>query len=131
MTVHPEERRIAGLLRELVVQSGVALETLEKSLGWKPGRLLDLIEGRLRLSIEDILEVLPLLSTTPTDFFAWLYGFDSRNPLDGASRETAAETSGNGVPGQQTMDRRFEQSLRVVRDALARRRTWKEERSRT
>jgi hypothetical protein len=131
MTVHPEERRIAGLLRELVVQSGVALETLEKSLGWKPGRLLDLIEGRLRLSIEDILEVLPLLSTTPTDFFAWLYGFDSRNPLDGASRETAAETSGNGVPGQQTMDRRFEQSLRVVRDALTRRRTWKEERSRT
>jgi hypothetical protein len=131
MTVHPEERRIAGLLRELVVQSGVALETLEKSLGWKPGRLLDLIEGRLRLSIEDILEVLPLLSTTPTDFFAWLYGFDSRNPLDGASRDTAAETSGNGVPGQQTMDRRFEQSLRVVRDALTRRRTWKEERSRT
>jgi hypothetical protein len=131
MTVHPEERRIAGLLRELVVQSGVALETLEKSLGWKPGRLLDLIEGRLRLSIEDILEVLPLLSTTPTDFFAWLYGFDSRNPLDGAGRETAAEMSGNGVPGQQTMDRRFEQSLRVVRDALARRRTWKEERSRT
>src|SRR5437868_1425419 len=59
MTVHPEERRIAGLLRELVVQSGVALETLEKSLGWKPGRLLDLIEGRLRLSIEDILEVQP------------------------------------------------------------------------
>jgi len=118
-------------LRELVVQSGVALETLEKSLGWKPGRLLDLIEGRLRLSIEDILEVLPLLSTTPTDFFAWLYGFDARNPLDGASAEAAAGVSGNGVPGQQTMDRRFEQSLRVVRDALARRRAWKEERSRT
>ncbi len=131
MTVHPEERRIAGLLRELVVQSGVALETLEKSLGWKPGRLLDLIEGRLRLSIEDILEVLPLLSTTPTDFFAWLYGFDSRSPLDGQGRETTAETSGNGVPGQQTMDRRFDQSLRVVRDALTRRRAWKEERSRT
>jgi len=131
MTVHPEERRIAGLLRELVVQSGVALETLEKGLGWKPGRLLDLIEGRLRLSIEDILEVLPLLSTTPTDFFAWLYGFDARNPLDGASGEAAAGVSGNGVPGQQTMDRRFEQSLRVVRDALARRRAWKEERSRT
>jgi hypothetical protein len=131
MTVHPEERRIAGLLRELVVQSGVALETLEKSLGWKPGRLLDLIEGRLRLSIEDILEVLPLLSTTPTDFFAWLYGFDARSPLDGQGRETAAEASGNGVPGQQTMDRRFDQSLRVVRDALTRRRAWKEERSRS
>jgi hypothetical protein len=29
------------------------------------------------------------------------------------------------------MDRRFDQSLRVVRDALTRRRAWKEERSRS
>ena len=39
MTMHPEERRIAGLLRELIVQSGAPLESLEKRLGWEPGRL--------------------------------------------------------------------------------------------
>lgn len=131
MAPHPEERRIAGLLRELIVQSGAPLETLEKRLGWEPGRLPDLLEGRLRLSFEDVLEILPLMSTTPTDFFAWLYGFDTKDSMAGVSREATAETSPGGFPAPPAMDRRFEQSLKVVRSALARRRVWKEERSRT
>ena len=124
MAVHPEERRIAGLLRELIVQSGMPLESLEKRLDWEPGRLPALLEGRLRLSFEDVLEVLPVLGTTPTDFFAWLYGFD---PREAAGEEDAPIVAG-GLPSHRAMERRFEQSLRVVRSAIARRRAWKDER---
>lgn len=123
MAIHPEERRIAGLLRELIVQSGASLDRVEQLLGWAPGRLLDLLEGRLRLSFEDVLEILPLLNTTPTDFFAWLYGFDPKDPAALAASAAAA------TPAQRMMDRRFETSLRVVRDAVARRAAWKRERS--
>ena len=123
MAIHPEERRIAGLLRELIVQSGASLDRVEQLLGWAPGRLLDLLDGRLRLSFEDVLEILPLLNTTPTDFFAWLYGFDPKDP-GMAAGSTAAASS----PAQRMMDRRFETSLRVVRDAVSRRAAWKRER---
>jgi hypothetical protein len=37
MSTHPEERRIAGLLRELIVQSGKALDGVEQHLGWASG----------------------------------------------------------------------------------------------
>ena len=125
MVVHPEERRIAGLLRELVVQSGMPLESLENRLDWESGRLPALLEGHLRLSFEDVLAVLPVLGTTPTDFFAWLYGFDPRDPGTGGE---ALASSGNPT-SQRGIDRRFEQSLRVVKNAIARRRLWKEERT--
>lgn len=124
MPVHPEERRIAGLLRELIVQSGIPLEYLEKRLDWQPGRLPSLLEGHLRLSFEDVLEVLPVLGTTPTDFFAWLYGFDPRDSV--AERDSQA-LSVSSPSAQGSLDRRFDQSLRVVRDAITRRRVWKDE----
>jgi hypothetical protein len=127
MPVHPEERRIAGLLRELIVQSGVTLEYLEKRLGWQPGRLPSLLDGQLRLSFEDVLEVLPVLGTTPTDFFAWLYGFDPRDAI-GATERDMTLLPGN-ASAQSTLDRHFDQSLRVVKDAITRRRLWKDERS--
>ncbi|HEX3557376.1 MAG TPA: hypothetical protein VIA62_29465 [Thermoanaerobaculia bacterium] len=131
MAAHPEERRIAGLLRELIVQSGIPLESVEKHLGWEPGRLRDLLDGRLRLSFEDVLEVLPLLSTTPPDFFAWLYGFEPGASVP-ANGGTAHKPGPGAVAlGQRALDRRFDQSLRVVKNAIARRRLWKEERSRT
>jgi hypothetical protein len=131
MSTHPEERRIAGLLRELTVQSGTRLETLEQRLGWEPGRLRSLLEGGQRLSFEDVLEVLPLLSTTPSDFFAWLYGFDAKErPRCRCGDEGAPEASAGAFPTSPVMDRRFEQSLRVVRSSLARRRAWKEEQGR-
>ncbi|HEY9420587.1 MAG TPA: helix-turn-helix domain-containing protein [Thermoanaerobaculia bacterium] len=123
MAIHPEERRIAGLLRELIVQSGVSLDRVEQRLGWAPGRLLDLLDGRLRLSFEDVLEILPLLNTTPTDFFAWLYGFDPKDENGVAANSLAATAS----PAQRVIERRFETSLRVVREAVARRAAWKRE----
>jgi transcriptional regulator with XRE-family HTH domain len=127
MSLHPEERRIAGLLRELIVQSGVPLEKLEERLGWTPGHLHDLLEGQLRLSFEDVLEILPLMGTTPTDFFAWLYGFDAKDPVAAAPEGAGLKADGEGFPSQRAMDRRFEQSLKVVRAAITRRRIWKEE----
>jgi hypothetical protein len=127
MAVHPEERRIAGLLRELIVQSGMPLETLERRLGWEQGRLSALLDGHLRLNFEDVLEVLPLLSTTPTDFFAWLYGFDPRESGAPFGEEPVPATV-SGSPAERAMDRRFEQSLSVVRNAIARRAAWKRER---
>ncbi|HEX9943856.1 MAG TPA: hypothetical protein VGG03_17730 [Thermoanaerobaculia bacterium] len=128
MSLHPEERRIAGLLRELIVQSGTPLEELERRLGWEPGRLTSLLDGSLRLSFEDVLEILPLLGTTPTDFFAWLYGFDPREPGMTFGQEPATVTAG-GSPADRTMGRRFEHSLRVVKNAIARRSAWKRERT--
>jgi hypothetical protein len=129
MTLHPEERRIAGLLRELIVQSGAPPETLEKRLGWEPGRLSSLLDGRLRLRFEDVLELLPLLSTTPTDFFAWLYGFEARDSgASGTGEKTEPAASAGDSMAQRALDRRFEQSLRAVKSAISRRQAWKEER---
>ena len=126
--MHPEERRIAGLLRELIVQSGAPMNVLEKRLGWEPGRLSGLLEGSQRLGFEDVLEILPLLETTPTEFFAWLYGFGSKDPamavLEG---ELTAVAAGDSAL-QRSLDRRFDQSLQVVKSAISRRRAWKEER---
>jgi hypothetical protein len=122
MSVHPEERRIAGLLRELIVQSGTTLEMVEKYLGWKPGRLADRLDGKVRLSFEDVLEVLPLLNATPADFFAWLYGFDPKEA-------GAAGAPDHGSVAPRGTDRRFDSSLRVVKDAVSRRVAWKQERS--
>jgi hypothetical protein len=130
MSLHPEERRIAGLLRELIVQSGVPLEMLEERLGWETGHLRNLLEGRLRLSFEDVLEILPLMGTTPTDFFAWLYGFDAKDPTAAVPEGTDLKAAGDGYPSQGALDRRFDKSLKVVRDALSRRRVWKDEKGR-
>ena len=126
MATHPEERRIAGLLRELIVQSGTSLDRIEQRLGWGEGRLLDLLDGRLRLGFEDVLEILPLLNTTPTDFFAWLYGFE---PREESGTAAGAPAGGASSPAQRAIERRFETSLRVVRDAVHRRAAWKRERT--
>ena len=128
MAAHPEERRIAGLLRELIVQSGASLESVERALGWGEGRLRDLLDGRLRLGVEDVLEVLPLLNTTPPDFFAWLYGFEAAGSMP--ARESGAREADPGATAlsQRALDRRFDQSLRAVKNAVSRRRLWKEER---
>jgi hypothetical protein len=125
--MHPEERRIAGLLRELIVQSGAPLDTLEKRLGWSAGRLSGLLEGSQRLGFEDVLEILPLLETTPTEFFAWLYGFGAKGSAVAAMEEGELATAAVGSVLQKSLDRRFDQSLRVVKSAIARRRSWKEE----
>jgi len=116
MDSHPEERRIAGLLRELIARSGTTPAVLEKRLGWKPGRLTALLDGRERLSFGDVLAMLPLLGTTPTEFFARLYSIPSEEPRPSKVDQRAK---------QRAMDRLFERSLRAVRNAIARRADWK------
>ena len=120
MTVHPEERRVARLLRDLIVRQGTTPEDLEKRLSWEAGRLRALLAGRQRLSFDEVLEILPLLETTPTDFFAWLYGAPGKEPTPSAMDEARR---------QRAMERLFERSLRAVRTAIARRSDWKRQRT--
>jgi len=66
-----------------------------------------LLEGRSGLSFTELLEVLQAMDTPPPEFFARLYGFE-----------------GNGA-GQDPLDRMFDESRRVVRNAVNRRLAWK------
>lgn len=123
--MHPEERRIAGLLRELILESGATLERVEDRLHWEPGRLVSVLNGVERLALDDLFELLPELGATPSDFFAWLYGFETKDG-QGGSRSGIADD----VPpiASRTLEQRFEKSLRVVRNAMERRKAWKAER---
>jgi len=116
MPIHWEELRIAELLRELVALSGTTAEALEDRLRWQRGRLGELLENRRDIPLGDLCEVLAVLDLTPADFFGRLYGFGARSSeLNKATAER--------------LDRRFEESRRVVTEALARRGAWKSERS--
>jgi plasmid maintenance system antidote protein VapI len=106
MDSYPEERRIAGLLRELIAASGISPAALEERLGWQPGRIEAFLDGQQRLSFDEVVEILPLLGLTPSNFLARMYG-----SLPAASSPAK----------QRAMDRLFERSLRAVRTAIARR----------
>jgi hypothetical protein len=131
--MYSDERRIAALLRDLIQQSGTPLDTLDLRLGWEPGRLEKLLAQGV--SFDVLLDVLPFLDATPGDFFARLYAY---NPL-AAEHEPLRSSGngggngngnghGNGGRGPKAPDRRFEESRRVVKAAIARRGVWKEER---
>ena len=111
MPVHQEERRVAALLRELLTGSGASVEVVESRAGWEEGRLTALLEGRSGLSFTELLEVLQAMDMTPPEFFARLYGFE-----------------GNGA-GPDPLDRMFDESRRVVRNAVSRRLAWKREKA--
>lgn len=130
MSIHSEERRVAGLLRELMRQKRTTVPAVESRLGWEPGRLEGLLEGQSRLGFDELLEVLPVLDITPGEFFAGLYGFEPRDSGT-AVGEMIAETTRDSANGfrQRVLDRRFEESRRVVREAVARRMAWKQQRS--
>lgn len=104
------------LLRDLIALAELRVESMETRLGWEPGRLQDLLANRRGLAVEELVEVLPLLDLQPADFFARLYGLKEE-------KETPVETAATS-----RLDRRFEESRRVVEDALARRVAWKRER---
>jgi len=108
------------LLRELILQSGTPSDAIEARLAWEPGRL-DALLAR-GVSFEALLEVLPALDATPGEFFARLYSYAEGERLPG---------NGNGKGGrpQKVSDRRFEESRRVVKAAIARRLAWKQERA--
>jgi hypothetical protein len=123
--MHSEERRIAGLLRELILESGATLEKVEDHLHWEPGRLSAVLDGDERLAFDDLFELLPELGATPADFFAWLYGFETR---EGQGVGHGAKQDDLPPVASRSLDQRFDKSLRVVRNAMERRRAWKAER---
>jgi hypothetical protein len=131
--MYSDERRIAALLRDLMLQSGTPTSAIEFRLGWEPGRLSELLaEG---VSFEVLLEVLPALDATPGDFFARLYGYSPAG-IDGDSAGGNGHGNGNGSGGNgngrpKAPDRRFEESRRVVKAAITRRSSWKQERCAT
>ncbi|MFP5289128.1 MAG: hypothetical protein ACLGI9_25555 [Thermoanaerobaculia bacterium] len=106
---------MAALLSDLLLRSGTSASAVESRLGWEPGRLNALLGGQKGLTFEALLEILPVLDETPGDFFAQLCS-------------TAREPS-SGVAADRMLDRRFEESRRVVKAAIARRQAWKRERT--
>jgi hypothetical protein len=128
MPIYSDERRIAALLRELILQSGTPADAIEIRLGWEPGRLNELLAQGV--SFEVLLEVLPALDATPGDFFARLYSYSEADPYhgNGGHGGNGGSGKGNGSRMLKAPDRRFEESRRVVKAALARRFAWKQER---
>jgi transcriptional regulator with XRE-family HTH domain len=109
---------MAALLSDLLLRSGTSAAAVESRLGWEPGRLNALLGGQKGLTFEALLEILPVLDATPGDFFAQLCS-------------TAREASAEGAPADRMLDRRFEESRRVVKAAISRRQAWKQERTTT
>ena len=119
MPIHSDERRMAALLSDLLLRSGTSASAVESRLGWEPGRLNALLGGQKGLTFEALLEILPVLDATPGDFFAQLCS-TARDPAAGTAK--AAD---------RMLDRRFEESRRVVKAAIARRQAWKQQRTAT
>jgi hypothetical protein len=113
MLLHPEELRLAGCLRELILEFGTTVEDIEGRLGWEAERLAALLERRKGWKLTEVFEVLSALELTPAYFFGRVYGV--------SLRETEALTLSD-------MDNRFEESQRVVQEAVTRRFAWKRER---
>ena len=115
---------MAALLSDLLLRSGTSADAVESRLGWERGRLNALLAGQKGLTFEALLEILPVLDSTPGDFFAQLCSFTPRDA--GAS----GNGNGNGSNGNgRILDRRFEESRQVVKAAIARRQAWKQQRT--
>lgn len=116
---------MAALLSDLLLRSGTSADAVESRLGWERGRLNALLAGQKGLTFEALLEILPVLDSTPGDFFAQLCSF--------TPREAGAPTNGNGNGNGngRGLDRRFEESRQVVKAAIARRQAWKQQRAAT
>jgi hypothetical protein len=109
---------MAALLSDLMLRSGTSAAAVESRLRWEAGRLNALLGGQKGLTFEALLEILPVLDSTPGDFFAQLCA-------------TPREAPSTGSGTDRTLDRRFEESRRVVKAAIARRQAWKHERTAT
>lgn len=130
---------MAALLSDLLLRSGTSADAVESRLGWERGHLNALLAGQKGLTFEALLEILPVLDSTPGDFFAQLCSFTPRD----AGAPTNGNGNGNGhgsgqSNGQGTgqgngrgLDRRFEESRQVVKAAIARRQAWKHQRTAT
>lgn len=113
MTLHPEEMRLTNSLRELIFETGATVEEIEGDLGWDVERLSILLAGGKKWKLGELFEVLGTLELAPAVFFGRVYGLDPRDA------EALALSD---------LDRPFEESQRVVQEAVSRRFAWKQER---
>jgi hypothetical protein len=116
-SIPSDERRIAGLLRELVSHSGRQIHQLEEDLGWEPGRLNRLLDAPGRGQLSEVLRLITQLQMTPDEFFEQL-----RN-RPGAVQESSESST------EEEENARFQESRRVIEEAIVRRNAWKAERS--
>jgi hypothetical protein len=114
MTTHPEERRIAGLLRELVTRSGRQANQLEDALGWERGGLARLLEEPNRGRLGEVLALIAELQISPAEFF------DQLRERPGVGQEPYGGSAAEGLEAA-----RFTESRRVIEEAIARRKAWK------
>lgn len=112
---HPDEQQILSLLRETIAQSGLSVGDLEQEIGWEPGRLGNTLSGHGSVSLRDLFGILAALEVGTADFFGRAYGLEPR--------EVAL------LPAEHVPELRFEESHRVIREALTRRSVWKKERA--
>ena len=112
---YPDEQQILSLLRELITQSGMTAGDLENEIGWEPGRLGGVLAGQGSLSLRDFFAIVSLLEVGTSDFFSRVYGLEPREAVL--------------MPIEQITELRFEESQRVIKEALSRRTTWKRERA--
>ena len=112
-----DERRIAGLLRELVSRSGKQMHQLEEALSWEPGRLTRLLDAPSRGQLGEVLRLITQLEMTPDEFFEQL------RDQPGVVQESIESST------EEAENARFQESRRVVEEAIVRRNAWKAERS--
>jgi transcriptional regulator with XRE-family HTH domain len=111
---YPDEQQILSLLRELMAENGMTAEDLENDLGWQPGRLSGALAGQKSIPLRDLFAILSLLEVGATEFFSRAYSLEPGKPALLSIEQVTRE--------------RFEESQRVIQDAVTRRFTWKRER---
>jgi transcriptional regulator with XRE-family HTH domain len=112
---YPDEQQILSLLRELMAENGMTAEDLENDLGWQPGRLSGALAGQKSIPLRDLFAILSLLEVGATEFFSRAYSLEPGKPALFSMEQVTRD--------------RFEESQRVIKEALSRRSTWKRERA--
>ena len=112
---YPDEQQFLSLLRELMAQNGMTAGDLESDLGWEPGRLSGALAGKKSLPLRDLFAILSQLEVGASEFFSRAYSLEPSKPALLSMEQVTRE--------------RFEESQRVIKEALSRRSTWKRERA--
>jgi hypothetical protein len=126
--MHSEERQWGRWMREQVVQSKRPVDTLEFQLGWESGRLSQLLAEQQRWMLGEFLELLPLMGKSTEELLIALYGPDLSQESVALSLEPLPEEREPTAPEQKILERHFEESRRVIEEAISRRTSWKRER---
>jgi hypothetical protein len=129
MPLHPEELRLARSLRELILEFGTTVEDVEGRLGWPTARLSALLAGQKGWMLEEVFEVVSMLEVEPSDFFARTYGFEKARTTEVVLKEALLGKEEPPHFFDEILDRRFDESQKVVHEAVRRRGIWKRERT--